>query len=166
MFPIDRIFISLGSNVDHRRKYLAAARFQMANRGLRLVQKSQIYQTQAWGMTDQSPFLNQIVEITTELSPFELLQLLKSIEVSMGRKPREKWTKREIDLDIIYYGHQIVKSLELQIPHPYLYQRKFVLVPLCEIAPDFSDPQVGKTVKELASENTDQSHIELYKPRR
>lgn len=162
----DSIFISLGSNVDHRRKYLAAARFQMANRGLRLVQKSQIYQTQAWGVLDQPLFLNQVVEVSTDSAPYELLQSLKSIETSMGRKSRERWTQREIDLDIIYYGRQIMKTPELQIPHPFLYQRNFVLVPLCEIAPEFPDPQVGKTVRELLAENTDHSQIELYKPKR
>jgi 2-amino-4-hydroxy-6-hydroxymethyldihydropteridine diphosphokinase len=102
-------------------------------------------------MTDQPYFLNQVVEIETAHSPRKLLDHLLGIELEMGRKLTIKWEPRLIDLDILFFSDMIIKEEGLEIPHPHLHERRFTLVPLDEILPDFVHPIFGKSVKELLS---------------
>ena len=105
--------------------------------------KAKYYQTKAWGKTDQNDFLNTVIEISTSLSPLQLLQQLQKIEDQMGRIRKEKWGERNIDIDILTYANQQINKSNLIIPHPYLTQRSFVLAPLIELAPDLNLPKLG-----------------------
>ncbi len=121
--------------------------------------KSSLYQTGAWGNKEQNDFLNQVWVTETSLAPVELLLELKMIEEQFGRKAREKWQPRPLDLDILFYDDLIFNEHELKIPHPYLAERKFVLVPLAEILPDKIHPETKKTVAQMLEECTDNSTV-------
>ena len=148
-----RAFIGLGSNLGNRlgnlRGAIAAIR-EMP--GLTITQMSSVYETEPVGHRDQPKFINAVIEVACELSPADLLTVLLRIEKHMGREPRGKWEPRVIDLDIIYYGDQILKTHELTVPHPEAARRVFVLEPLAEIAPDFVDPVERKPVQELLAQ--------------
>lgn len=146
-----RVFIGLGSNVGKKRQNLRIAGNEIrALPGVELVSISSFYLTSPWGKTDQEEFVNQVMAIATEMPPRELLRHLQNIEIKMGRQRNEKWGPRIIDLDILVYGDEVVDSQELKIPHPYMRQRLFVLVPLQEIEPDFIFPGGAKIEEVLA----------------
>ncbi|MCL1956015.1 MAG: 2-amino-4-hydroxy-6-hydroxymethyldihydropteridine diphosphokinase [Fibromonadales bacterium] len=149
-----QIYISLGTNIEPREKRLAEARLLLKESERTNWQESQIYETAPWGKTDQANFLNQVIGFRSEKTPHELLELCKNIEQKLGRQKREKWKEREIDLDLLYCGNEIIKSEILKIPHPYISEREFVLRPLCDIAPDFIDPGSKLTVKEMLAQTT------------
>ena len=149
-----QIFISLGTNIEPRNERLAEARYLLKAEEPLNWQESQIYETTPWGKTDQANFLNQVIGFSSKKTPYELLEFCKNIEQKLGRQKREKWKEREIDLDLLYCGDEIIKSEILTIPHPYISEREFVLRPLCDIAPDFIDPVSKFTVKEMLAQTT------------
>ena len=116
---------------------------------IKITKISSTYETRAWGKPDQPDFLNQALEINTDLNPIRLLETIKEIEIKMGRQVREKWGPREIDIDILLFGNEIVSSEQLTIPHPLLRKRLFVLVPLQEIQPDLVFPEDGASIEEV-----------------
>ena len=145
------VYIGIGSNLgDREGNCKQALRLLQAN-GILIKKQSQMYETEPWGVKDQPKFLNMAVEVETDKKPEELLRVLKEIEKEIGRKETVKWGPRVIDLDIIFYDDLILKTETLEIPHPLLHERDFVLKPLCEIAPDKKYPVTGKTVKEMAA---------------
>jgi 2-amino-4-hydroxy-6-hydroxymethyldihydropteridine diphosphokinase len=146
---LNQIFISLGTNIEPREERLAKARELLKAEESLDWQESKIYETKPWGEAEQPEFLNQVIGFKSKKTPHELLKFCKDIEQKLGRQKREKWKEREIDLDLLYCGTCIVKDENLTIPHPYIAQREFVLKPLCDIAPDFVDPQSEKSVKEM-----------------
>lgn len=150
-----RAFVLLGSNEGERATYLENARFRISQLAGKLFAASSIYETAAWGKEDQASFLNQVVGIETSLSPRLLLETLLAIEDSLGRTRTEKWAARTIDLDILFYGDQVVEEPGLVIPHPAIEQRRFTLVPLAEVAPVFIHPVLKKSMKELLVECND-----------
>jgi 2-amino-4-hydroxy-6-hydroxymethyldihydropteridine diphosphokinase len=147
-----QIFISLGTNIEPREGRLAQARELLRAEEPFGWQESGIYETEPWGETCQAKFLNQVVGFQSERAPHELLKLCKDIEEKMGRQKRDKWKEREIDLDLLYCGSSITNDEDLMLPHPYIAQREFVLKPLLDIAPDFIDPQSGKSVREMLAQ--------------
>ncbi len=120
--------------------------------GITVRRQSSMYQTEPWGVGEQPRFVNMAIEIETEQSPVELLKSLKEIEKELGRVETVKWGPRVIDLDILLYDDLIIKESELEVPHPYMHEREFVLSPLAEIAPDRVHPVLKKTVREMLSE--------------
>jgi 2-amino-4-hydroxy-6-hydroxymethyldihydropteridine diphosphokinase len=154
------VYIALGSNLEDRQANLQMA-IQALQPSVRVLECSPVYQTPPWGYLDQPAFLNQVVKGETELSPRELLDLLKRIEVEMGRQKTVINGPRLIDLDILFYDDLTVDSPQLTIPHPRLAGRGFVLVPLADLAPELRYPALGVTVSELLNE-ADRSGIVLY----
>ena len=154
----------LGSNDGDRKNYLENARFRISVLTGKLTTSSSIYETAPWGKEDQPPFLNQVVALETTLAPNLLLAALQAIEMSLGRISSPKWTTRTIDIDILFYDHQIIDALNLTVPHPAITQRRFTLVPLSEIAPNFIHPTLKKTIATLLLECTDTLPVEKSKP--
>lgn len=146
---IQNIFLLLGSNVGDRHAHLRAARRLIDLKAGPELFHSEEYETAPWGKTDQAAFLNQALQIETDLSPMDLLHMLKAIEKEVGRVETERWGPRVIDIDILFYGSDVVDLPELRVPHPYLPERRFALEPLAELAPDFVHPALHLTVKEL-----------------
>jgi len=145
------VYLGLGSNLGDRRQNLAKA-LQLISKKAKVEKVSSIYETEPVGFKEQPFFLNAVCCISTELSPEQLLDLAKKIEADLGRIPSFKDAPRPVDIDILLYGDQIIKSQHLVIPHPRLTQRAFVLVPLAEIAPEVIHPESGKIVKELLAD--------------
>jgi 2-amino-4-hydroxy-6-hydroxymethyldihydropteridine diphosphokinase len=150
------VYIALGSNLDDRAEYLRQAREQLAAPDLRVQRASSIYETAPREVQDQPWFLNQVIECETELFPRQLLARLKKMERAMGRKRTFAKGPREIDLDILLFGDAVVKAPELEIPHPRLAERRFVLEPLAELAPEKKHPGTRRTVREMLAGVTDQ----------
>ena len=143
------VYIALGSNLGDRAEHLRAAREQIPAPDLRVLRESSIYETAPRDIEDQPWFLNQVIECETDLFPRQLLARLKKIERAMGRKKRVPKGPREIDLDILLYGDAVVKAPELEVPHPRLSERRFVLEPLAELVPDKKHPGTRRTVREM-----------------
>jgi 2-amino-4-hydroxy-6-hydroxymethyldihydropteridine diphosphokinase len=143
------VYLSLGANLGDRlaNLRLALARLQTL---ARLEDVSSLYETEPQGVSDQPLFLNAVCRVTTGLEPQALLRFLKNLEQESGRRPGgQKWGPRPIDLDILLYDDRLVDAPELTIPHPRLAERAFVLIPLCELAPELRHPLLEKTMKEL-----------------
>jgi len=133
----ERVFLGLGSNEgDVQANLLRAIEELRRLNGTTLEACSTFVETEPWGITDQSSFLNAVIEVRTPLKPSELLSAIKRIEGALGRKPTYRWGPRVIDIDILVYGHRTVVTPELVIPHQYAAQRDFVMRPLREIAPE------------------------------
>jgi 2-amino-4-hydroxy-6-hydroxymethyldihydropteridine diphosphokinase len=145
------VHIALGSNLGERMQNLARAR-ELMSVFVRINAESSVYETPPWGVVDQPRFLNQVVRGSTALAPLHLLNRLKSIERQMGRVKGERFGPRIIDLDILLYGVRSIDYKRLQVPHPRMLERAFVLVPLAEISPDLIVPGAIRTAAELLAE--------------
>ena len=146
---LKRIFLGLGSNLgDREGNIVEALRHLNANRII-VSRLSPVYETEPEGIADQPLFLNAVAEAQTTLFPRQLLACVKQIETAMKRKKTSKNGPRVIDIDILFYQSAVVKTEELEIPHPRLRERRFVLVPLADLAPDLRDPVTRRTVAEL-----------------
>jgi len=144
------LYLGLGSNLGDRKANLGKA-IQLLSQMLSVEQVSSVYETQPVGYEEQPLFLNAVCRATTEIGPFQLLSLIKGIEVAMDRVPSFPNAPRTIDIDILLYGNLIVEAPQLIIPHPRLIERAFALIPLAEIAPDLIHPVSGRSIRDLAS---------------
>ena len=145
-----RVFLSLGSNLGDREAQLQEALRRLdAAGGVAIVQRSSIRETEPQDLVDQPKFLNIAAEAVTDLSAVDLLARIHAIEADMGRVRTVPKGPRTIDIDILFYGDVVIETPELQIPHPRLAARRFVLEPLAEIAPDLRHPVMGLTICEL-----------------
>ena len=157
---VSTIFLSLGSNLGDRFTNLQDA-IRSLPPNIQALSQSRIYETEPWGYTDQPAFLNLVIKGSTELAPQKVLAFIKEMEVVLGRKETFRFGPRLIDLDILFYDDLVLNSPDLTIPHPRLCERAFVLIPLAEIAPDFTHPVTRKTIRQLAS-SMDTTGIKIY----
>lgn len=156
------VYLALGSNLGDRAANLRSA-IEAFEPEIHITNCSAIYETPPWGYLDQSRFLNQVVEAETDLSPEELLEHIKDLEQQLGRRETFQYGPRVIDLDIIFYGGEIIDSPPLIVPHPRMAERGFVLLPLADIAPHFEHPIFGDSVLDLLSK-IDREGIVFYSP--
>lgn len=142
---INGIFLLLGGNLGDTLKIFEEVEQALISNDVEIVKKSSLYKTAAWGKTDQPDFFNQVLEVKTFLQADALLKIILKIEQQIGRTRVEKWGPRIIDIDILYYHQNIIDNKDLQVPHPEIANRKFSLLPLCEIAGDFIHPGYKKS---------------------
>jgi 2-amino-4-hydroxy-6-hydroxymethyldihydropteridine diphosphokinase len=160
MLKRDIAYLSLGSNIGNRKEMILKAKKELVKLKISVDKESPLYVTEPVGKTDQEKFLNQVIRIRTSLEPLKLLIFIKNIESKLGRSSNEKWGPREIDIDILFYNDIIMKSDQLVIPHPEIQNRRFILVPMKDIAPDLVHPVLKKDIKTLLSETADTSGVQ------
>ena len=154
-------FLQTGTNLGDRLINLEEANNKIEERVGKIIAISSIYETEAWGVTDQPLFLNQVLQIETRLSAQEILETILAIELEMGRIRIERWAERLIDIDVLFYNNEIIKDENLIVPHPRIQERNFVLKPLIEIVPNLVHPIFNKTMIELLEMSTDK--LRVYK---
>jgi 2-amino-4-hydroxy-6-hydroxymethyldihydropteridine diphosphokinase len=168
-----RVFLGLGSNLGDRRARLVEAVRRIEAMGIGVAQESSIYETEPVGYLDQPYFLNQVIEVYTEEDPDSspplqarsLLDALQGVERDMGRERILRDGPRVIDIDLLLYGSLVLARADIAVPHPRMHLRRFVLEPICEIAPRAVHPSLGKTFRDLLDELEDRSVVRLYEKR-
>lgn len=160
---LQTLFLSLGSNLGNREENLNQA-IQLIRQNISTnLSISNIYETEPWGNLNQAGFLNLILKIeNSSFVPHEILEKIQKIENELGRVRVEKWGERCIDIDIIYYDDLIIDDARLVIPHPFVQERKFVLVPLADVAPDWVHPILQKTTLQMLQDCPDNGWIKVY----
>lgn len=157
---MSNVYILLGSNLGNQLSNLQKACSFLQAKSIKVIASSLIYRTKAWGNVDQDDFLNVVLKVKTQVDASQLLETLLAIEKIMGRIRGElQWMPRLIDLDILYFNDEIVQLTDLKIPHPHIAARRFTLIPLNDIAPDFIHPQLKLSNKELLQQCEDKSEV-------
>ena len=159
---MERCFILFGSNMGDKNRIYVQACLLINNRCGRIVAQSSAYESEPWGFEAKEWFLNRLIVVETELEPEEMMRRLLDIETELGRVRHPEaggYTSRTADLDILYYGSRIVLTDSLTIPHPRLHQRRFALLPMCEVAPQFVHPAFSFTQTELLRRCRDFSEV-------
>ena len=161
----ESVFVLLGSNLGDRELLVNQASKMIGERCGKIVAKSRLYESEPWGFKSEHWFLNQVVKIETALSPDDLMKELLEIEKELGRDrsvPHEGYVSRPMDLDILYFGNEIIDTQMVKAPHPRLHERRFTLLPLCDIALDFVHPVMKKTNLQLLDECQDAGKVNIY----
>ena len=152
--------LSIGSNLGDRHLNLRQARFLLLEAAGTITLQSSIYETEPWGFDTSDHFLNQVILLETKLSAVGLIETILEIEKQLGReRTGTRYASRIIDIDILFFGEEVILSNNLIIPHPLVQERKFILVPLCEIMPEFIHPVFEKKISDLLIECSDQSEV-------
>lgn len=154
------ILILLGSNLGDRQKNLDQARQEISRSVGDIITTSATYKTAAWGNKQQPDFFNQVIEIRSSHDPDKLISDTQLIEEKMGRIRKEKWGPRIIDIDILFYGDTVISNEKITIPHPEIPNRRFTLLPLSEVAPDFIHPVLKRSVLQLLEDCKDELLVE------
>ena len=162
----ESVIILLGSNLGERQLLVNQACGMIEERCGKIMAKSRLYESEPWGFKSEHWFLNMVVEISTSLSPDELMDTLLAIEKELGRDrstPHEGYVSRPMDLDILYWNDGLIADNQhVIVPHPRLHQRRFTLLPLCDIAPDYVHPILKKTNRQLLEECSDSGVVKLF----
>lgn len=162
---MSKVYLLLGSNMGNRCEIVSKACAMIEARCGDIVFKSPFYESEPWGFEAQEWFVNQAVELSTDINPHRLLRMLLDIEYELGRRRPtgvEGYSSRPIDIDILYYGDLAIATDTLTVPHPRLHQRRFVLVPMCSIAPDTVHSLLNLTQSELLAQCPDASEVRIY----
>lgn len=159
---MNEAYLLTGGNIGNRLDYLNKAKEKIEKSCGLVLQQSSIYETAAWGKEDQQAFLNQALKIKTQLTPQELLKAILQIEATLGRKRDVKYGPRTIDIDILFFNNEIINEQGLTIPHPEMQNRRFVLVPLNEIAPNKIHPVFQKTISRMLAECPDPLQVNKF----
>ncbi len=159
---MNEVYLLLGSNEGDRIAWLQHAVADIKNTVGEVTKQSALYQTAAWGLEEQPDFLNMALCVHTGQSSSAVLESIRSIELAHGRQRTVKWGQRTLDIDILLYNDEVTDIPELTIPHPRMAERRFVLAPLCEIAPKKVHPVIGKTIQQLLDECPDKLEVKLF----
>jgi 2-amino-4-hydroxy-6-hydroxymethyldihydropteridine diphosphokinase len=159
---MNRAYLLTGGNIGDRAANLAKAAALIGLQAGKVVVKSSVYETLAWGITEQPAFLNQVLCIETGLSASSLLDTVLSIEQQLGRQRLMKYGPRIIDIDILLFNNAVINQPDLSIPHPFLHQRRFALTPLAEIAHEYKHPALNLTIADLLSTCIDTLDVQKY----
>jgi 2-amino-4-hydroxy-6-hydroxymethyldihydropteridine diphosphokinase len=159
---MNKAYLLTGGNLGDREQYLATARSLINEQCGTIVTASSLYETAAWGKTDQPSFLNQALELDTGLNAKQLIRRILKVEKQMGRIRDEKYGPRLIDIDMLLFNNEKYNYSFLKIPHPEMQNRRFALLPLAEIAPNIIHPVLNKTIHELLKECTDELPVKKY----
>ena len=164
MTPPPAVFVALGTNLGDREENLARGVQGLAARGLHITARSSVYETEPVGGPAQGHYLNAVVQAETALDPADVLASCREVEHDLGRVRAAPNAPRTLDLDLLLYGDLVLRSAGLTVPHPRMHERRFVLVPLAEIAPATRHPVLGLTAAEMAADCPDRSAVALYGP--
>ncbi|MEX8546178.1 MAG: 2-amino-4-hydroxy-6-hydroxymethyldihydropteridine diphosphokinase [Mucilaginibacter sp.] len=156
------VYLLLGSNLGDRNTYIKEASVLLAQLVGKIIRRSGIYETQSWGVENLPDYLNQVLEMETELSPEDILKKTQQIEEKLLRERTNKWQSRTIDIDILFYGSAIINTNQLKIPHPEIQNRLFTLVPLNELVPDYIHPVLNKPIHQLKQEVKDKLLVKKF----
>ena len=156
------IFLMIGGNIENRMRYIEKTKSEIESKIGRIVNSSSIFETIAWGNESQPAFLNQALEINTSLTPEKLLETCLEIELYLGRKRLKKNDARTVDIDILFYKNEIIHTKNIEIPHPRLHLRNFVLAPLNEICPNKIHPILRKKISSLFKSSTDKLDVKIF----
>lgn len=156
------IYLLLGSNLGDRAGLMQTAAEYIGERIGNVTRASALYETAPWGGIEQPAFLNQVLEVNTVLAPEEVLRIILEIEHESGRVRYERWGARHLDIDLLYFGKTVMDTPRLTVPHPRLHERRFTMVPLAEIAPNFVHPVLEKTNAELLEVCMDKEEVKKW----
>jgi 2-amino-4-hydroxy-6-hydroxymethyldihydropteridine diphosphokinase len=158
---MNKAYLLIGGNMGDRKAMLATAQQEIGNACGEILQQSEVYETAAWGKTDQDAFLNQVLLVATPMDAETLLATVLDIELKMGRKREMKYGPRLMDIDILLFNNEVIDLPGLQVPHPHMQARRFVLEPLSALVPNLLHPVLGKTISQMLDQCTDP--LEVYK---
>ncbi|MFN5181703.1 MAG: 2-amino-4-hydroxy-6-hydroxymethyldihydropteridine diphosphokinase [Bacteroidota bacterium] len=157
-------YLVLGGNLGDRESNINSAEKLLLEHNIEIQSSSSVYETAPWGMSESPDFLNKVIKIKTDKSAFQLISVCLSIEQNFGRiRGDVGYKSRKMDIDILFFNDEVFNTAELAIPHPRLHERKFVLVPFDEIAPDYIHPVFRKSIRELLTECRDLNQVKKYK---